>query len=295
MDVIDWPGLVFNSENMAAIDKLSSRRFGEGSLAEEASTYAIEYLSKDDWSRCRAYKGQANPRTYLFTIVNNALEEFSRARFGRVRPPTWLKDMGELWIKLWKALCLERQALPAIIDRFCSNGFRNPEDVSRAAQVIKARIPSCGQSIRDAEQTEDIDAISDQAQHEKQDTSSGNTCEPDIQFQNPLLGELIIMLQAICLDKPMDTEQFQTAQHVDQIAAKHETKFDSFKQAISLNDQEAIILRMAFTEGMSKTAISKALGLAPHQAGRIANDALQRVSEALTKFQIELDDLLGMV
>jgi len=84
---VDWKSLVFESGWMQKLDQLAAKRFGAGGLAEEAGNYVIEQLSNDNWASLTSFKGQCKPETYLHTVTNNYLEEFSRKRFGRPRPP----------------------------------------------------------------------------------------------------------------------------------------------------------------------------------------------------------------
>lgn len=276
---------------MEAVDKLTIRRFGEGSLAQESSTYVLEYLSEDDWKRCSSFQGKSNPRTFLVSLTSNAIEEFSRKRFGRPRPPSWLQELGESWIKLWRGLCLERQPLAAIVDRFTERGFRLAEDVVQAAKVIKARIPSCGLSSRDTEGVEDIDGLSDSMQTQSMDSCGSETPE----FENPFMAELIMMIQAVTDDEPdNDNLKFPKAQRYDALASRYADKLQAFKSALELSDQEKIMLRMIHVEGLSKTATSKALGLPAHATGRIVNEALTRIAQGLQDCGLELDSLLDL-
>jgi DNA-directed RNA polymerase specialized sigma24 family protein len=286
----DWPEVVFDPDFMAAISKLADKRFGSGSLAEEASTHVIEYLSANDWEKCQSYQGKSQPKTFLFTLSHNALEEFSRKRFGRPRPPTWLQELGELWIKLWRSLCLERQPLPTLIDRYSQKEFREPDSVAQAARVIKARIPTCGQSSRDSELSDDIDRLSDATQAEQADACSET---PD--FENPFYAELLMMVKAVC-NSSTGTQDFsqEAAGKYDGIAAQQQSRFDALRAALKLNDQEKIMLRMIYVEGLSKSATSKAMGLPAHQAGRLVNDALERISQAIKHCGVELDGLLEL-
>lgn len=287
---MDWSALVFNQEFLAYIDKLANKRFGEGGLSEEAATYVIEYLSADEWQRCLNFKGNSKPKTFLVTLASNAIEEFSRKRFGRPRPPAWLQDLGELWVKLWRSLCLERQPLAALTDRFSANGFREADQVQQAARVIKARIPTCGQSTRDSEMVDDIDTLSDMKQAESDDC-----CGEPPAFDNPFEAELIMMMRAV-VDPEPQTEDFQQqgAQHCDALASDKKAQLDALKKALSLTDLEKIMLRMIFVDGLSKSAASKALGLPSHKAGRQINDTLQRIANALQSCDLDLDTLLGM-
>lgn len=287
---MDWAALVFDQAFMDAIDRLAGKRFGEGSLAQEASTYVIEYLSADDWQRCQSFKGNAKPKTFLVTLASNAIEEFSRKRFGRPRPPTWLQDLGDMWVKLWRSLCLERQPLAALVDRFCHKGFREPEAVNQAAKVIKARIPTCGQSSRDSETVDDIDMLSDQVQAQDDDC-----CGEQPEFENPFEAELMMMIRAIVNPEP-ETDDFRDAgsASIDRLAGQQKAMLEELRAALALTDQEKIMLRMIFVEGLSKSATSKAMGLPAHQAGRIVNDVLQRIGEALQACGLDLESLLDI-
>lgn len=286
----NWPEVVFSPDFMAAIGKLADRRFGAGSLSEEASTYVIDYLSQDDWAKCKAFQGKSQIKTFLYSMAHNALEEFSRKRFGRPRPPVWLQELGELWVKLWRSLCLERQALPALIDRYITRGFREPAAVEQAARVIKARIPTCGQSARDTELADDIDRLSDAQQAEE--THCGSE-QPH--FENPFYAELLMMVKAVCHSEVHTADFKQDAAVIhDERAARHGAKLDKLRAALKLNDQEKIMLRMIFVEGLSKSATSKALGLPAHQAGRAVNDALERISRAIAQCDIDLDEVVEL-
>jgi len=286
----DWASLVFDPQFLSSVDRLASRRFGEGGLAEEAATYAIEYLSLDNWQRCQGFKGNSQPKTFLVTLTSNAIEEFSRKRFGRPRPPTWLQDLGEMWVKLWRSLCLERQPLAALLDRFTARGFREPEEIQQAAKVIKARIPTCGQSARDDQGVEDIDALSDMVQAQDDDC-----CGEQPEFDNPFEAELISMLRAI-IDPNPRTSDFRdsSARDIDQLAGGQKDLLSQLREALDLSDQEKIMLRMIYVEGLSKSATSKALGLPTHQAGRVVNDTLERIGLALQQCGLDLDTLLDI-
>lgn len=286
----DWATLVFDQKFLNAIDKLASRRFGDGGLAEEAATYVIEYLSLDDWQRCYSFKGNSKPTTFLVTLASNAIEEFSRKRFGRPRPPTWLQELGELWVKLWRSLCLERQPLPALLDRFTTRGFREPEAVTQAAKVIKARIPNCGHSSRDDEGVDDIDALSDSVQ------TQHHECDHDLpECDNPFEAELLTMIRALVNPDVQAGDFEETAvTHNSHLAESLKPQLTQLKEALQLNDQEKVMLRMIYVEGLSKSATSKALGLPAHQAGRVVNDALQRIAGALQSCGLDLDSMINI-
>ena len=84
-----WQVRVLSEAWLSKIDVKASKRFSQKGLAEEAAAYVLDYLSADNWARCRQYSGKASIEGYLNRLVSNALEDFSRKRFSRPRPPTW--------------------------------------------------------------------------------------------------------------------------------------------------------------------------------------------------------------
>ncbi len=124
---------------------MAARRFGEGVLAEEAALAVIDGLKADNWHRLRAYNEQATLTTFVRTLTVRLLEDFARKRFGRVRPPLWVKTFGGIWEKLFTALCLERlpvaEAVEIVLQRQTDAGKK---EIESAAYDLLARIPDCG-------------------------------------------------------------------------------------------------------------------------------------------------------
>ncbi len=127
------------------INRMAVRRFGEGSLAEEAALAVIDGLRADDWYRLRAYDQKAAFTTFIRTLTARLLEDFARKRFGRARPPLWVKTFGGIWAKLFTALCLERlpvaEAVEVVLQRQTVVGI---SEIESAAYQLLARIPDCG-------------------------------------------------------------------------------------------------------------------------------------------------------
>lgn len=291
---IDWPLLVFDEASMKAFEKLATKRFNEGVLAEEAVTHVVEGLSANDWARCKAFKGNAKPTTYLYSLASNLIEEFSRQRFGRPRPPTWLQEQGELWVQMWKLLCLERQLLPSILDRLCANGAREPVLVENVARTIKARMPNCGLSAMDHQSTEDIAIISDAQQAAA--TPDENDFAQEGIHENAAVAEVVIMLRSVLAEPAAETDfSLEARASASDYALQRAADMRKFKQELTLTDEEKILLRMIFVDGFSKSAASKALGMPSHQAGRIANSALARIGAAMRSCGLSLDDILDNV
>lgn len=131
--------------NWGLVDRLARNRFKDEVLSEEAALYVLERLEQGEWSLLRKYRGKARLKTYFSSVVYNLLEDFARVRFGRVRPPLWLRKLGGIWLSLYRMLCLERypysEATNRAADRY---EHLDLDQIERVADSILAALPSCG-------------------------------------------------------------------------------------------------------------------------------------------------------
>ncbi len=141
--MVDWKERTLS--HWDKINALAARRFGSGPLAEEAALEVLEGLALDDWQRVRAYAGQASFVSFILTISARLLEDFARKRFGRVRPPLWVKVFGGFWLRLFQALCLERVPMHDAVELVhqCQQETEKAA-IETAAYELLARIPDCG-------------------------------------------------------------------------------------------------------------------------------------------------------
>jgi len=284
-NVIDWQSYVFDSDFIKSVDKLAIRRFGAGVAAEEACTQVIHYLSHNDWERCKQFKAKSKPTTFLFTLVNNALEEFSRKRYGRHRPPVWLDELGGLWVKLWRNLCLDRHSSAETLTRTCSNGNCDPLEIKKMISCIKSRIPRCGQGSIELVSVEDIDAASDVYQSSQQ-------CESVAPAANNVFqNTLFLFVREIIGADNVSSIHGDTSVREKTETADIQEKLRKLSGSLQLTDEELLLLRLVYVQGLSKSSASKALGLPLHQAGRIVNGVLLRIRSALEACDLDLDDV----
>lgn len=285
---MDWRNYFLQPDWMARIDRLAERRFGAGGLAEEASTFVIEAIQADDWKRCRGYQGKASKSTFLITLINNALEEFSRKRFGRPRPPMWLKREGPLWVDVWKRICLERQSDDAVIDRLTADGQRESTQVQRIVSTVKSRMPWCGHSNQEIPlqyfQGDDGDTTS----QEDNLMANGEPSEGDPRHQY----ELLLMSLTYLLKTPEDaTARASQEDPVSAMLASWLPCFERCRQSLALSDEERLLLRMIYQEGCKKNEVARTLGVPAHQPGRMLKRVLERIALTMRKEGLDIEVL----
>jgi hypothetical protein len=142
-----WREQVF--QHWELIENSSQTRFHNDATAIEASQYVIDKLEADDWRRVRQYNGRARFSSFISIIISRLLEDFSRKKFGRIRPPRWLEALGRQYLRTFQALCQARLSIHEAIEQLCRD-MKSPvceENVEEAAAVILARLPHCGQYV----------------------------------------------------------------------------------------------------------------------------------------------------
>lgn len=285
---VNWHEIVLNTKWLTRLDNQAVKRFGQQGLAEEASSYVLEKLAENNWASCHSYTGKAKPETFLYTLTGNLLEEFSRKRFGRPRPPEWLKREGELWVAIWKMVCLERQGAITVIDSLCKLGNREPQFVEGVIRTIKARLPWCGSGHREI-------PASAVCAYEPEDNDNSHDIEGQSiakQLNAQQLEETLQLMAHLLafINRPSDEVKFTESA----LIMNHE-QLHNLYLSLKLTQEEQLLLKMAYQEGMKMNAIAKAMNLPPYQPGRLLKGILKRIEHALTEANISTQDIQSLL
>lgn len=260
--MIDWASRILCPKWLRQLDRMTARRFIDDTSAAEATTFVIEQLSADNWKRCHAFSGACRPETWLHSLAANLIEEFARKRYGRLRPPAWLAHRGATWLSIWRALCLERQPQEVIIDRLCRDGAREPEQVQGIIRTVKARLPWCGisQLPIPAEYIDDDGETVSMIDHHY------STPSAEEQLIHALEADTLLLLRDIAGFEPAGEA---TPRDLGQLRAR-----------IQLADDERLLLKLHFEQGLSTLAIARLLGVPSHQPGRQIRRLLVKLRRA---------------
>ncbi len=240
-ELTDWKAKALAQWN--SINSMAVHRFGEGTLAEEAALEVMEGLKADDWRRIRSYRGKASLTTFIRSLTSRLLEDFARQRFGRVRPPLWVKTFGGIWEKLFRALCLERlnvmEAVEVVVQRQVNSKKNEVED---AAYHLLARIPDCGKS-----QGLEVSYEDEWLQAESEEL---------IQIRSAEAKQVKELFFAIFQRLLGDNE----CEVSDSLLKKYKAL------TISLSPEEKVLLKLCYQDGMGVTQAGKMLGMSRFQA-----------------------------
>lgn len=231
-------------DHWETINRLAVRRFGARPLAEEAALFAMNGLLENDGRRLKNFDTKSSFEAYLATLTWNLLEDFSRIRFGRKRPPAWLRNIGGVWLRLFTLLCLERldiaEAVASTIQQ--SEQGEQEKDVEDAAWTIRQEVVDCG-----AHQGLEVGLDDTLADGEAKSAAVQVALAEEAEKQ-----ELFAILFGVLTDTPLE---------VDNPNIK---RLCNLK--IVLSTEEKLLLKLCFQDGLTVTTAGRMLGYNRHQA-----------------------------
>jgi len=258
---------------LGRFEAMAQRRFGDEALAGEAAGFVLDALAADDWRRVRAHRGEASLATYLVTVAARLLEDFARARFGRVRVPDWVRARGALWERVYRLLCLERQDPEAVLTLAGTEAPDGPDPalVGEALRGIRARYPNCGERGPGEVPLADPDAAADP-------DGTGPLAAPGTPEQDCLEAEraaLLAELRTRFLASGPDP------------AGRGDRSLGALPP-FDLAAEERLLLRLVFEDGLQVTQAGAMLGLSANQAHGRLRRLLGRIRQWLAESGLAL-------
>ncbi|MGL1932251.1 MAG: sigma-70 family RNA polymerase sigma factor [Desulfotalea sp.] len=235
------------------INRLALKRFKRDETAEEAALYVLERLAMNDWKRLHQFEGKAKFSTFLSSVTYRLLEDYSRKKFGRVVPPKWIRELGGIWLTLFRLLCLERFSFHEAIGK--SQNVRHDlseEQIESSAEHLLSEVTDCGKSFQEEEYDD-----------EKM---------PDNKAQSILSAE---QKEGKLISQAVSREIFGELQNDEN--KKVITKL--LGQHLDLDTKEQLLLKLRFREGLAIAEIGKMFGLNRFQI----NGRLRRTLEKVKK------------
>ncbi|MEN8190823.1 MAG: hypothetical protein ABFS19_13335, partial [Thermodesulfobacteriota bacterium] len=229
---------------------------------EEAALFVVDGLAANDWRRVRNHDGRASFKGYLASLTWRLLEDFSRSRFGRKRPPAWVKRLGGLWTLLFQLLCLERFSLGEAVELAASRkGRDSAPEAERVGRELLEKIVDCG-----AEQNMENEFDEERyGSPGSQDFTDGVEQKDRDNFIRALFGR----------------------------AFGGEIN-DVMGHDFQLTGEERLLLKLCFQDELSVTAAGKMLGLNRFQAHGRMKRLLARLRRDIERLGVD-DELLTLL
>ncbi len=248
------------------INRLAKRRFASESLAEEAALFVVNGLEKDNWQRLKRFREKSSFQTFLSSLTFRLLEDFSRKKFGRIRPPLWLRKLGGIWLLLYTFLCRERLKTPEAIESVsdCMPSATHKE-IEEAAWTILEKVTDCG--THQAREVAFDDTLA------TENTKIGNSV-PQEKLEEEEKTIFFTALFNGFLDSQVDPKVLHSAEKI-------------LRTGISLQPEERLLLKMCYRDGLSVTEAGRILGFNRHQIHGRMRRLLARLRTDFEKIGID--------
>ena len=246
------------------INSIAGRRFADDTLAEEAALYLLNRLEEDDYHRLRAFSGRAKFSTYLSSLCIRLLEDFFRKKYGRLRPPTWVMDLGGIWLVLFQLLCLQRFAVADAVETVITrSGNYLRAEVENAAWKILERIIHCGR-------------------HQGSEISLDEINEKTVQDQERMHSAIPTPEQQILAKERETFFELLFSKSGQSISEVPAVSLFTDNFSLDLDAQERLLLKLCFQEDLSVTWAGEMLGLN-------ANQVHGKLRRLLSRLRCEFD------
>ena len=166
-----------------------------------------------------------------------------------------------------------------VIDTLCKGEKRQADFVNSVVKTIKGRLPWCGVKFKliPVEHTDTHD----------DDTallSSSGSLEYDIDKQH--LEEKLTLFAELLenADCPSNTNSKTEFKENSAIFFELQSKLDT-------SEEDMLVLRMAFSEGLKLNVIAQALGMPAYQPGRILKRIFKDINTILSQANVHVDEL----
>ena len=228
----------------------------------------------------------ANNEGLLKTAARQMLTDQFRKAFGRESMPPWVKALGKWAEKVWRLYCKRRSSVEAICLKH--SGVREDQEVQALIEAIEAD-DGCAKEKK----KKNYHSPGEREQSVTVFDEDGGALQSDIEDASAIDGKRALT----------ELEYLQLVRAITGWPARSEAEKwvttslaglgAEVSDAIGLSDDERILLRLRFHEGMTIAAIARELGKPRQQVDRPLQRVCARIHDCLVSRGIELSDLIG--
>ena len=239
--------LVFDHWNF--MTSLARKRFpNDNDMGVQALNYVLHKLEEQEWQRVIGWDGCGSFATFLAVLVTRLMTDFVRMKFGYHRPPTWIKEKKDAyWERTFKLCTVDKYERREAIEVLCSGTSEmSREEIEEMVNIVYSK---CTKQARFSEGNIAIDQI--------EESSTEDDGMQDYVNNKQLLEVLLEYIQS-------DVSAANTL-----IDGTTKDLLSHLKLHISMSDEDRLLLRLRFCEGLKINEISKMLHLESNLYKRI--------------------------
>ena len=100
--------ILASSEIIDKIEAICKRHFADENEQNESYVFILDRLKADNFRRLRAYKGQSQLTTYLYSLINALIVDYRRKIYGRRRIPASVVKLGKWAEAVYRLVCWQK-------------------------------------------------------------------------------------------------------------------------------------------------------------------------------------------
>ncbi len=179
---INPENILSSSEILHKIEAVCKRHFADENEQSESYVFIIDSLKADNFRRLRAYKGQSQLTTYIYSLVNTLIVDYRRKIYGRRRIPAVVAKLGKWAEAVYRLVCWQKFSYDDAYDFLqVDDLFEGPYDAylkaigpireapcreNPAFQSLDAEIAGTSENLRNPE-ANPLEALIDKLDHER--------------------------------------------------------------------------------------------------------------------------------
>ncbi|MEE9425987.1 MAG: hypothetical protein V3V18_13580 [Methylococcales bacterium] len=241
--------LVFDHWNF--LTSLARKRFpNDSDMGDQALNFVLDKLEENDWKRIRGWDGAGSFATFVAVLATRLMTDFVRSRFGYHRPPTWLQEKQDvMWQKAFKLCTVDKYERREAIEILCSESSEMKRNAIE--EIVHTVYAKCTKQARFSEGNVGIDQI-------VESSSTDNIMPENIDINDKQLIEVLV-------------EYIQSDTTAVDVIADNTVKdlLNHLKSHIEMSDEDRLLLRLRFCEGLKIKEISQILHLKGNPYKRI--------------------------
>lgn len=122
---VDWQWLLYhpaeqgkNKTLLSACDAIAHRIFWNEEIARQATDAVIKKMMANQWEKLAGFQGRGSAEGYFKKVFHTQAQDFFKAMYGSCQPKTWIRNAGQVMVKLFKKLCCEKLSATVLSEHY---------------------------------------------------------------------------------------------------------------------------------------------------------------------------------
>ncbi len=224
----------------------------------------------------------------IFAVFKNELVSVKRNRLGYPRPRQWLREFSQLGQDLFEWICLKKMSRRDVIEKATDQRHaQSYADVVKSASEVDNLTELLDHLIARMNEVRECDGVRPETDDINADNAPQHR-DDSIHTEQQADAEQVQRLLSVLLNSN------ENAPAVKEKAAK---RLEQLRAALTkqseLSDDDMLVLRCYYYQGMSQNEVAKLVGKPLQQVVRQREAAIQRIRATLEQYGLTRDALLA--